>query len=63
MRLCPSIWKRRVLPCYVNCIPFLSVRCITDTAEHSGNETFHANCARASEIAAELVTEIIKELR
>lgn len=49
--------------CYVNGIPFLSVRCITDTAEHSGNETFHANCARASEIAAELVTEIIKELR
>ena len=49
--------------CYVNSIPFLSVRCITDTAEHSGNETFHANCARASEIAAELVTEIIKELR
>lgn len=49
--------------CYVNGIPFLSVRCITDTAEHSGNETFHANCARASEIAAELVTEIIKEIR
>ena len=40
--------------CYVNGIPFLSIRCITDTAEHSGNETFHANCARASEIAAEL---------
>ena len=49
--------------CYVNGIPFLSIRCITDTAEHSGNETFHANCARASEIAAELVTEIIKEIR
>ena len=49
--------------CYVNGIPFLSIRCITDTAEHSGNETFHANCARASEIAAALVTEIIKEIR
>lgn len=49
--------------CYVNGIPFLSIRCITDTAEHSGNETFHANCARASENAAELVTEIVKELR
>ena len=47
--------------CYVNGIPFLSIRCITDTAEHSGNETFHANCARASEIAANLTMEIIKE--
>ncbi len=46
--------------CYVNGIPFLSIRCITDTAEHSGNETFHANCARASEIAANLVMETIK---
>lgn len=49
--------------CYVNGIPFLSIRCITDTAEHSGNETFHANCARASEIAANLTMEIIKEIR
>lgn len=46
--------------CYVNGIPFLSIRCITDTAEHSGNETFHANCVRASEIAANLTMEIIK---
>ena len=49
--------------CYVNGIPFLSIRCITDTAEHSGNETFHANCARASEIAANLTMEIIKDIR
>ena len=49
--------------CYVNDIPFLSIRCITDTAEHSGNETFHANCAGASEIAASLTAEIIKEIR
>ena len=49
--------------CYVNDIPFLSIRCITDTAEHSGNETFHANCAEASETAAKLTMEIIKETR
>lgn len=49
--------------CYVNGIPFLSIRCITDTAEHSGNETFHANCARASEVAANLTMEIINEIR
>lgn len=46
--------------CYVNGIPFLSVRCITDTAEHSGSEQFEKNCARASAIAATLIIEIIK---
>lgn len=46
--------------CYVNGVPFLSIRCITDTAEHSGNEAFRANCAKASEIAANLVMETIK---
>ena len=48
--------------CNVNEIPFLSVRCITDTAEHSGNENFEENCAKASEIAANLTTEIVKNL-
>lgn len=48
--------------CYVNRIPFLSVRCITDTATHSGIDCFEENSAKASEIAAELTVEIIKEL-
>ena len=48
--------------CYVNDIPFLSIRCITDTATHSGIEQFNENCAKASEIAASLTMEVIKEL-
>lgn len=48
--------------CYVNGIPFLSIRCITDTAEHSGSEQFEKNCAKASEIAAALTIEIIKNI-
>lgn len=48
--------------CYVNRIPFLSVRCITDTAAHSGVGSFEQNSAKASEIAAGLTAEIIKEL-
>ena len=48
--------------CYVNRIPFLSVRCITDTATHSGIDSFEENSAKASEIAAGLTVEIIKEL-
>ena len=31
--------------CYVNKIPFLSIRCITDTAEHKGVENFEKNFA------------------
>ena len=48
--------------CYVNRIPFLSVRCITDTATHSGINSFEENSAKASEIVAEITVEIIKEL-
>ena len=48
--------------CYVNRIPFLAVRCITDTAVYSGCDNFEKNCAKASEIAAELTMEIVKEL-
>ena len=48
--------------CYANRIPFLSVRCITDTAEHSGIGNFDKNSAKASEIAAELTMEIVKRL-
>lgn len=48
--------------CYVNDIPFLSIRCITDTATHSGIEQFNENCAKASEITASLTMEVIKEL-
>lgn len=48
--------------CYVNRIPFISVRTITDTAEYDGTDQFEKNCAEASEIAAEFVRLIIEEL-
>lgn len=49
--------------CYVNGIPFLSVRAVTDTAEHKGIENFEQNCEKASEKAAEAVMGILEELK
>lgn len=45
--------------CYVNQIPFLAVRTITDTADHGGVENFEKNCEKASGISAEIVVGII----
>ena len=46
--------------CYVNRIPFLCVRSITDTAEHSGIDNFDRNCETASARAAEVTIGILK---
>lgn len=48
--------------CYVNCIPFLAVRTITDTVTHQGIETFDKNCEAASEISAEIVLDFLGQL-
>ncbi|HIQ59851.1 MAG TPA: 5'-methylthioadenosine/S-adenosylhomocysteine nucleosidase [Candidatus Merdivicinus intestinavium] len=48
--------------CYVNRVPFLAVRAITDTAEHDGAENFEQNCEKASGIAAEFVRLLLEEL-
>lgn len=48
--------------CYVNNIPFLAIRCITDTAEHSGIGTFEENCAKASEIAKDMTEALLKKM-
>lgn len=48
--------------CYVNGIPFISIRCLTDTARHSGADNFDANCVKASTISKEIVLELLKEL-
>lgn len=48
--------------CYVNRIPFLSIRCVTDTANHSETGSFEKNCVKASEIAGRLAINIIKQL-
>ena len=47
---------------YVNRIPFLAVRTITDTVTHQGIETFDQNCEAASEISAEIVLGILGQL-
>lgn len=48
--------------CHVNRVPFLSIRSVTDTAEHSGMGTFEENCARASAIAKDVVLALLTEL-
>lgn len=45
--------------CYVNKIPFLSVRTITDTAAHKGIENFDQNCEAASVRSAAIVVGIL----
>lgn len=49
--------------CYVNHIPFLSVRTITDTADHKGIENFEKNCEAASKRSAEIVIGILGHLQ
>lgn len=48
--------------CYVNRVPFLAVRSITDTGRDSGTEAFERNCVRASEIAAEITIGLLRAL-
>lgn len=49
--------------CHVNSIPFLAIRCITDTADHSGAEHFENNCAKAAAIARDITMALLAELR
>ncbi len=49
--------------CYVNQVPFLAVRTITDTAEHAGMAQFEENCDRAAEIAKDFTLRLISELK
>ncbi len=49
--------------CYVNKVPFLAVRCVTDTAAHSGVEHFEENCEKASLIAKDITFAILREMR
>ena len=49
--------------CYVNNIPFISIRSITDTASHSGTGHFEENCDKASIIARNVTVALLNELR
>ena len=49
--------------CYVNSIPFISIRTVTDTAAHSGIDHFEENCKKVSVIAKDITVALLKELR
>ena len=49
--------------CYVNSIPFISIRSVTDTVTHSGIGHFEENCKKASEIAMNIAVALLTELR
>ncbi len=49
--------------CYVNQVPFLALRTITDTAKNSGVGTFEENCQKASAIARDLTLLVLEELK
>ena len=49
--------------CYVNGIPFIAIRCVTDTAKHSGINNFDENCAKASIIAKDITVALLTEIR
>ena len=49
--------------CYVNNVPFIAIRSITDTATHSGVEHFEENCPKASAIAKDITVALLAELR
>lgn len=48
--------------CYVNGIPFLAIRCVTDTASHCGTAFFEENCAKAAGVAKDLTLALLDEL-
>lgn len=48
--------------CYANQIPFIAIRTITDTADHSGEANFELNCASACEIAKEITLAHLDEI-
>ena len=49
--------------CYVNHIPFIAIRTITDTAMHSGIDNFEKNCEEASGISKDIVLGFLKEIK
>ncbi len=48
--------------CYVNKIPFLSIRCITDTAEYSGDAAYEENLEAATENVKNITLQVLRSL-
>lgn len=49
--------------CYVNQIPFIAIRTITDTAEHRGSSAFEENLKESSIISMEVTKALLQEIR
>ncbi len=49
--------------CYVNGVPFLAIRSVTDTEDHSGKDAFDENCALASENSFAVARAILTKLK
>ena len=49
--------------CYANRIPFLAIRTVTDTLQHSGTKNFEKNCEKASGIARDVTLLLLNELK
>lgn len=49
--------------CYVYKVPFISIRTITDTADHSGTGCFEENCDKASTIAKDITLALLDEIK
>lgn len=48
--------------CYVNNIPFIIIRSVSDNADENGSETFESNMEKAALNSIGLVEELIKKL-
>ena len=49
--------------CHANSVPFLAIRTVTDTADHSGAEHFEINCAQAAATARDITMALLAELK
>lgn len=49
--------------CYVNGIPFVSIRTVTDNGSAGGVETFEANVEKAAEISMEITLNLVENLK
>ena len=49
--------------CHANGVPFLAIRTVTDTADHSGAGNFELNCKKASAIAKDFTLALLREIQ
>jgi len=48
--------------CFVNSVPYIAIRTITDTAKHAGTDNFEKNCPPASVISKDIVLALLKNI-